>query len=106
MLDEYFDICRRVDHLRYIMHCRAPITDVFSDFAHDVGKFLHIVLHEADLGVVILLHSVKSVAILSSDLVYMIVDQFNVALVLGFRLARREFAMINLLLEGWCDKCC
>lgn len=56
------------------MHCRAPIADVFTNLAHDVGKFLHIVLHEADLGVVVLLHSVKSIAILSSDLVNMVVD--------------------------------
>ncbi len=56
------------------MHCRTPITDVFANLTHDVGKFLHIVLHEADLGVIVFLHPVESVAILGSDLVYMLVD--------------------------------
>ena len=74
MLDEYLDIRCRIDHLRDIMYGHTSITEIFSNFAHDVSKLLHVVLHEVDLGIIVFLNTIKSIAILRPDLVHESVD--------------------------------
>ena len=71
------------------MHRLGLIDLVFANFAHDVRKFLQIVLHEVDLAHVVLLHPVEAIPVLVFDLVYPLVDHLDVPAVLIACLAGR-----------------
>jgi len=76
------------------------IDQVFAYFAHNVGKFLHVVLDEVDLAHVVLLDAIEAVAVLVLNLVYSLVHHLDMPAVLVTSLARRQLRMINLLLQS------
>lgn len=82
------------------MEVHTLIADVLADLPEDVCKLLNVVLHEIDLGVVILLDPVESGAILASDKVDVLVHKLDVALVLVLGLPRSQLAVVELLLQG------
>ena len=103
-LDEYLDIRGRVNHLARMVQRLALHLQLHANLADQLRKLLNVVLHEVGLRFVVLLHTVKLVAILVPYLVDVRVNQLNVALVLLLGLAGHQLRMPQLLLQGWLDE--
>ena len=70
------------------MYGQALVADCLADFAHDRRELLEVVLEEVQLAVIVLLDTIESVAVLSADLIDVLVHEFYVSLVLVLGLAR------------------
>ena len=70
------------------MDGQALIADCLTNFAHDRRELLEVVLEKVQLTVIVLLYTIESVAVLGADLIDMLIDQFDVSLVLVLGLAR------------------
>jgi hypothetical protein len=103
VFDEYLDVCLRGNHLRGVVEGLTLVTDRLAYFSEDVGKLLDVVFHEVYLRVIVFLHPVQPVAVLVSNLVYVLIDQLDVTFVLVFSLSRCQLKMVYLLLQGGCQ---
>lgn len=74
VLNENLDVGLRGDHLGGIVQRHTLVTDGLANLAKDVGKLLQIVLHEVDLRVIVLLHSIKAGLILAPYLINVLID--------------------------------
>ena len=83
------------------MNRLAPIAQVFTHFSNDLRKFLQVILDEVYLGVVILLNTIESIAVLISDLINMIINELDMAFILLLGLVRRKLRVTYLLLKDW-----
>ena len=81
------------------MHSLALITEILANFAHDIGKLLDIVLHEVDLRVIVLLHSVQSVPVFVPYLLHVCVHHPDVVFVLLLCLFDSKITLPQFLLE-------
>ena len=81
------------------MNRLAPIAQVFTHFSNDLRKFLQVILDEVYLGVVILLNTIESIAVLISDLINMIINELDMAFILLLGLVRRKLRVTYLLLK-------
>ena len=64
------------------MHRHALVAQVFAHFADDLGKLLHGVLHEVDLGVVVLLNSIQFGAVVIADQLDTVIECHDIGSVL------------------------
>ena len=70
------------------MYGQALVADCLADFAHDRRELLEVVLEEVQLTVIVLLDTIESVTVLGADLIDVLIDKFDVSLVLVLCLAR------------------
>ena len=63
------------------------MTACLTKFGDDRRELLEVVLEEVQLTVIVLLDTIESIAVLGADLIDVLIDQFDVCLVLVFGLA-------------------
>ena len=70
------------------MDGQALVADCLTNLAHDRRELLEVVLEEVQLTVIVLLDTIESVTVLGADLIDVLIDKFDVSLVLVLCLAR------------------
>ena len=77
VVDEDLDVCLTVDHICCLGEILTPIMHGFAHGVNDLGEFHQVVLHEANLLVVILLHFVQRCPVLCANLVHLQIHLLN-----------------------------
>ena len=74
VLDEDLDVCLTVNHVCCLREILTPVMHGFAHRVNDLGEFHQVVLHEANLLVVILLHFVQRCPVPCANLVHLQID--------------------------------